>query len=185
VRPSLDALRAFTLNELYIAPYDLRAFALFLQKASEDDEVEFVMGLLQGGPRWLRGLRELASELGVSYSPDLVSPEAVGYTHFLSWLALNGGVGELAVLVGVNFRTFCVNSTRLAEWAEGLGVRSAGFLRCVGLDEEREKLAEAIAERHVNMPMYRHVALVAQHYELSFWRSIARAAKQGALSGQG
>jgi len=77
----------------------------------------------------------------------------------------------------VNFRTFCVNSTRLVEWAEGLGVRSAGFLRCVGLDEEREKLAEAIAERHVNMPMYRHVALVAQHYELAFWRSIARAAK--------
>jgi len=75
VRPSLDALRAFTLNELYIAPYDLRAFALFLQKASEDDELEFVMGLLQGGPRWLRGLRGLASELGVSYSPDLVSPE--------------------------------------------------------------------------------------------------------------
>ncbi|ESQ25628.1 MAG: hypothetical protein JCHSAcid_05650 [uncultured Acidilobus sp. JCHS] len=73
--PSLGALRAFTLNELYIAPYDLRAFALFLQKASEDDELEFVMGLLQGGPRWLRGLRGLASELGVSYSPDLVSPE--------------------------------------------------------------------------------------------------------------
>jgi len=24
VRPGLDALRAFTLNELYIAPYDLR-----------------------------------------------------------------------------------------------------------------------------------------------------------------
>ncbi|ESQ25635.1 MAG: hypothetical protein JCHSAcid_05720 [uncultured Acidilobus sp. JCHS] len=25
--------------------------------------------------------------------------------------------------------------------------------------------------------MYRHVALVAQHYELAFWRSVARAAK--------
>ena len=54
----VETLRRFTLNELYIAPYDYRALSLFVPKASADDEVDFVSGLLEGGPRWTRNLRQ-------------------------------------------------------------------------------------------------------------------------------
>lgn len=170
--PSLEALRRFAVNEMYIAPYDYRALSLFVPKARADDEVDFIMGLLEGGPRWIRNIRSLAEELGVSYSPDQVSPDAVAYSHFMTWLGVNGTMGDLAVLVGVNFRSFCVNTNILAEWAESLGIRSAGFLRCRGIDEARESLAEAIAERYLDIGMYRHVALSAQTYELNFWRRV-------------
>jgi hypothetical protein len=170
----VETLRRFTLNELYIAPYDYRALSLFVPKASADDEVDFVSGLLEGGPRWTRNLRHLAEELKVTYRPELVSPEAVGYTHFLTWLGINGNLGDLAVFVGVNFRSFCVNTSRLANLAEDLGVRSASFLRCKGVNDERERLIDAIAERYANdLSMYRHVARQAQYYELAFWRHVA------------
>lgn len=173
LNPSLEVLRRFVINELYIAPYDFRALSLFIPKARYDDELELVMELVDGGPRWVNNLRSLASELGVRYSPDQVSPQAVSYSHFLSWLGVNGSLGDLAVLVGVNFRSYCVNTSRLAEWAEAHGIRSASFLRCRGIDERREELVERIAERYLDYEMYRHVALASQTYELMFWESLA------------
>ena len=173
VNPSLNTLRRFVQYELFIAPHDVRALSMAVRSARQPDEYEFLAGLVAKGPSWISRIEALARELGVGGSLGDLPPLAVGYTMLLSWLGINGTPGDIAVLVGVNFDTFCANSTRLADWAAAHGVRGAESLRCRGLDEERLEAAERIAERYLDWDRYLFIARAAQTFEALFWESLA------------
>lgn len=174
LNPSIDVLKRFVAYEMFIAPHDFRALAAMAQKARDNDELEFISGLIGEGPKWTRLLSSAARRLGVEYRPEDLDPVAVGYSMLLSWIAVSGTMGDLAVLVGVNFDTFCINTTRLAEWAEANGVEGLDFMKCRGLTEERLRAAEAIAERYLDWGRYRFVARATQTYEALFWEALGQ-----------
>ncbi|MEB3816404.1 MAG: hypothetical protein LRS46_00465 [Desulfurococcales archaeon] len=173
--PSMGVLRRFTVNQLYIVPHDLKALSLAMTKASSPDEYLFVKMLIDGDYEALGALRELAEEIGVSFSYDQVSPRAVGYTHFLQWLALHGNMGDLAVAMTVNLPVWGENCRRLGEWARSTGIKSLRFFELFsGPWDELEALADKIAGRYADMSRYKFIARAIQYYEREFWLAIAQ-----------
>lgn len=173
--PSRRTLVKFVLNQLYIVPHDLKALSASMAKARGEDEYRFVKLLVDGDYSALQALRRLAEELGVEFRWDQLDPAAVAYTHFLSWLALNGTLGDLAVAMTVNLPVWGANCAKLAEWARANGVRAVEFLEMFrGPYGELEELAEGIARRYEDLERYRFVARAIQHYELEFWRAVSR-----------
>ncbi|MGC9051178.1 TenA family transcriptional regulator [Pyrobaculum sp.] len=174
LKPSGEALRRFVANQLYIVPHDLKALSAAMFKAREGDEYRLVKLLVDGDYRALELLRELAEEVGVAFSWDAVDPSAVSYTHFLSWLALHGTLGDLAVAMTVNLPVWGENCAALARWARGRGYSKLGFLEMfAGPYDELEAAAEAVAERYLDWGRYRFVARAIQRYELDFWRAVS------------
>lgn len=173
LRPSVEALRRFVANQLYIVPHDLKALSAAMAKAREADEYAFVKTLIDGDYAALRALHELAGELGVLFSWDALDPAAVAYTHFLSWLALYGTPGDLAVAMTVNLPVWGENCLALARWARQRGVRNLRFMELfAGPYDQLEEVAERIAQRYYDSARYRFIARSIQHYELLFWKSI-------------
>ena len=161
-------------------PHDLKALSVAMAKAREPDEYRFVKLLVDGDYAALDALWELAGELGVSFNWDAVDPAAVAYTHFLSWLAIHGTAGDLAVALTVNLPVWGRNCVALAEWARRNGVRNTKFMDLfAGPYDELEALAEPIAERYLDWGRYRFVARAIQHYELEFWRAVSGAGPPG------
>ncbi len=175
LKPSRDALVKFVQNQLYIVPHDLKALSAAMAKAKEGDEYKLVKMLIDGDWAALNALYELAEELGVSFTWDSVEPSAVAYTHFLSWLALNGNMGDLAVAMTVNLPVWGRNCVALAEWARRNGVKNTKFMELfAGPYDELEAIAEPIAQRYLDWGRYRFVARAIQRYELDFWRAISQ-----------
>lgn len=174
LRPSREALVKFVANQLYIVPHDLKALSAAMAKAREPDEYRFVKALVDGDYNALQLLWELAEEVGVSLSWDALDPSAVAYTHFLSWLAVNGTMGDLAVAITVNLPVWGENCLALARWAKEQGYKRLGFLEMfAGPYDQLEAAAEAIAQRYLDWGRYRFVAKAIQRYELEFWRSVS------------
>ncbi|ABP51733.1 MAG: TenA family transcriptional regulator [Pyrobaculum arsenaticum] len=174
LRPSREALVKFVANQLYIVPHDLKALSAAMAKAREPDEYRFVKALVDGDYNALQLLWELAEEVGVSLSWDALDPSAVAYTHFLSWLAVNGTMGDLAVAMTVNLPVWGENCLALARWAKEQGYKRLGFLEMfAGPYDQLEAAAEAIAQRYLDWGRYRFVAKAIQRYELEFWRSVS------------
>ena len=172
--PSREALVKFVANQLYIVPHDLKALSAAMAKAREPDEYRFVKALVDGDYNALQLLWELAEEVGVSFSWDALDPSAVAYTHFLSWLAVNGTMGDLAVAMTVNLPVWGENCLALARWAKEQGYKRLGFLEMfAGPYDQLEAAAEAIAQRYLDWGRYRFVAKAIQRYELEFWRSVS------------
>ncbi|MGC9071280.1 MAG: TenA family transcriptional regulator [Acidilobus sp.] len=171
--PSIDVLRRFVGYESFIAPYDYRALLHIAERAYEIDEIDFVSRVTGSGPRWISNIRKLATALGVTPRLNDVPPRALGYSQYLSWLALSGTLGDLASVVIVNFPTFCANTSRLADWGQSNGIEGVEFLRCRGLDRDEERLAEEIALRYYDRDRYWFVVRAVQQYELDFWESLA------------
>ncbi|MFP3191870.1 MAG: TenA family transcriptional regulator [Thermoproteus sp.] len=172
--PDLDSVKRFIANQLYIVPHDLKALSAAMAKARSDDEISFVKSLVDGDYAAARALAEMAKELGVSFRWEALDPYAVAYTHFLSWLALNGTMGDLAVAMTVNLPVWGEACARLSSWLKANGFRSTGFLDLFsGPYDEMEKAAESIAERYYDYPRYLFIARAIQSYECSFWFSIS------------
>jgi len=158
----------------------LKALSAAIAKAKERDEYRFVKTLIDGDYAVLEALRELAEELGVEFRWESVDPSAVAYTHFLSWLAMHGTVGDLAVALTVNLPVWGRNCAALAERARRNGVRNTKFMDLfAGPYDELEALAEPIAGRYLDWGRYRFVARVIQRYELEFWRAVSGAGPPG------
>ncbi|MEM4024104.1 TenA family transcriptional regulator [Pyrobaculum sp.] len=174
LRQSREALVKFVANQLYIVPHDLKALSAAMAKAREPDEYRFVKTLVDGDYNALQLLWELAEEVGVSFSWDALDPSAVAYTHFLSWLAVNGTMGDLVVAMTVNLPVWGENCLALASWAKEQGYKRLGFLEMfAGPYDQLEAAAEAIAQRYLDWGRYRFVAKAIQRYELEFWRSVS------------
>jgi thiaminase len=171
--PNLNVLRRFVLNQLYIVPHDLRALSTFMVKARDDVELRFVKMLVDGDYEAYRALLELAGELNLRFSYRELNPQAIAYTHFISWLALNGTLGDLAVAAAVNLPVWGANCSKLATYAKSVGVKSTKFMEMFsGPYDELESLAEEIASKYEDMDRYRFIARTIQHYELLFWEAI-------------
>ncbi|MFB6490614.1 MAG: TenA family transcriptional regulator [Thermoproteus sp. AZ2] len=181
-QPSLDAVKRFVLNQLYIVPSDLKALSASMHKAKSEDEYKFVKILIDGDYAALSALRAMAEELGVAASYQ-VDPAAVAYTHFLSWLALNGTMGDLAVAMTVNLPVWGSACAALSKWLKSKGYRRTEFLDAfAGPYNELEALAEPIAERYLDLGRYLHVARAIQTYECLFWYSISGAVPSPCLA---
>ena len=172
---SMALIKEFVVNQLYIVPHDLRALAHTLSRASFRDEVEFFKVLVDGDYRAFKELIKLAEELGINVDrPPNPKPGAVTYTHYLSWLALNGTLGDVAVALVVNLPVWGSNTSRLAKaLRENYGIKSIGFLEAFrGPYDELERMAYPIIERYLDMDRYRLVSRMIQAYERMFWDSI-------------
>ncbi|CCC81000.1 TenA family transcriptional regulator [Thermoproteus tenax] len=174
-RADAEALKAFVVNQLYIVPHDLKALSAAMAKASAPDEYAFVKGLIDGDYTALGALRDLAGELGVQLDWARLSPFAVAYTHFLSWLALHGSMGDLAVAMTVNLPVWGEACAILSAKARELGVRSTRFLDMfAGPYEQLTEAAEVIAQRYLDWGRYRFIARAIQTYECAFWQTVTR-----------
>ncbi|RLG85571.1 MAG: TenA family transcriptional regulator [Thermoprotei archaeon] len=171
----VDLIKEFVISQLYIVPHDLRALAHILSRARFRDEVEFFKVLVDGDYKAFKELIKLAEELGVNVDkPPSPKPEAVTYTHYLSWLALNGTLGDAAIALVVNLPVWGSNTLRLAKaLRKNYGIRSVGFLEAFGGPyDELERMAYPIIERYLDMDRYRSVSKMIQAYERMFWDSI-------------
>ncbi|MEN2974071.1 MAG: TenA family transcriptional regulator [Candidatus Caldarchaeales archaeon] len=171
--PSNEILRRFVENQLYIIPHDLKALSHILSKASRMDELEFFKLLVDGDYEALRALYMLSDELNIKLDYSKVSPKAVSYTHFLSWLALNGSPGDVAIALIVNLPVWGENVKNLGEYVKRISIRSTKIFELFSgpynvLDEKAEK----IAERYLDWDRYRFIAKTIQRYELDFWDSL-------------
>ncbi len=180
-RLSRSSLEAFIVNQLYIVPHDLRSLLHLASRSLYDDEVKFFMMLAEGDAKALVELRKLASELGVSYSPEKVDPRAVAYTHYLSWLALHATLGEAAVALIVNLPVWGSNVCKLARiLRESYGVKEVGFLELFcGPYESLEEASYPIVERYYNPERYLLAARMIQAYERMFWDVVYEAGSHG------
>ena len=83
--------------------------------------------------RALQGLVELLRELGLEArkpSEVEVSPAAVEYTHYISWLAHYASIGVIAFAFAVNFPVWGKASTRFGEaLGKRYGFKSLGFFQ--------------------------------------------------------
>jgi len=169
-KPSREVLNRFVENQLYIIPHDMRALSHLLSRASTVDEAEFFKMLVDGDYEALKALNTLAGELGVKHDYGKLSVKAVSYTHFLSWLALNGTLGDAAVALTVNLPVWGENVRRLGQHAASLNVKSTKLFELFsGPFDTLDEMAEKIAERYLEWSRYRFVARAIQGYELDFW----------------
>lgn len=172
-RPSTEVLNRFVENQLYIIPHDLKALSHILSRTTQMDEVEFFKSLVDGDYEALKALHQLAEELNTRLDYAKLSVKAVSYTHFLSWLALNGSPGDAAVALVVNLPVWGENVKRLGENAASLNIRSRRLFELFsGPFETLEEKAEKIAERYLDWSRYRFIAKTIQQYELEFWNSL-------------
>jgi len=172
-RPSTEVLNRFVENQLYIIPHDLKALSHILSRTTQMDEVEFFKSLVDGDYEALKALHQLAEELNIKLDYARLSVKAVSYTHFISWLALNGTPGDAAVAAAVNLPVWGENVKRLGEIAAILNIRSRRLFELFsGPFETLEEKAEKIAERYLDLSRYRFIAKTIQQYELEFWNSL-------------
>jgi hypothetical protein len=172
-RPSWEVLNRFVVNQLYIIPHDLKALSHILSRTITMNEVEFFKALVDGDYEALKALHQLAEELNTGLDYAKLSVRAVSYTHFLSWLALNGSPGDAAVALTVNLPVWGENVRRLGENAASLNIRSRRIFELFsGPFETLEEKAEKIAERYLDWNRYRFIAKTIQQYELDFWNSL-------------
>lgn len=172
-KPSKEVITKFVENQLYIIPHDLKALSYALSKTTILEEVEFFKILVDGDYEALKALHTLAEELEIKLDYEKLSVKAVSYTHYLSWLALNGSPGDIAVALTVNLPVWGENVRKLGEHARSLNIKSIELFSLFSgpFDILGEK-AEKIAERYLDWERYRFIAKAIQEYELGFWDSL-------------
>jgi thiaminase len=171
----LKKIKSFVVNQLYIVFHDMKSLAHLVSRAQTVDEVEFFSKLYLGDKEAFKALLALAEEVGVhALSLDDVNPEAVAYTHYLSWLALHASLGEAAVALIINLPVWGSNTKKLSvALREKYGIKRTDFLDMfAGPYDELEKMSYPIIERYLNWERYRTVARFIQYYEKLFWDAI-------------
>lgn len=172
-KPSREVLRRFVENQLYIIPHDFKALSHVLSKTITLDEVEFFKMLVDGDYEALKALNDLAEELNIKLDYSKLSVKGVSYTHFLSWLALNGSPGDVAVALTVNLPAWGENVKKLGEHARTLNIKSTKLFELFsGPFDILEEKAEKISQRYLDWKRYRFIVKTIQQYELDFWDSL-------------
>ena len=180
IRDALDGkltsghIRKLVINQLYIVPHDLKSLSYLLSRANYDDEIKFFKTALDGDYEAYNALKKLADELSIRGFLGDVDPEAVTYTHYLSFLSLYATLGDAAVALVVNLPVWGENAGRLARiFRERYEVRNIRFLDMFsGSYKEFEKLSYPIIERYLDMNRYSVIARMIQCYEKMFWDAI-------------
>ncbi len=179
-----ERLAALAGEEYQIIRSDRRSFLVLAARFPEPPAAEFFTGLAAGETLALGHLMELAAALGMDegdlerYEPQ---PGCQAYPAFVSWLALNGARGDVALALIANF----------GAWGSYCGAVAESLRSRYGFDEgacaffdffatpvpevEEQAVAVATASTVAGEPptLARRYARLIQSYELSFWNTLA------------
>ncbi|MCG2881065.1 MAG: TenA family transcriptional regulator [Vulcanisaeta sp.] len=175
----MNTIRAFVINQWYIINHDLRSLAIGLSRSRTVEELEFFKTLLDGDYVALHELMKLMRELGIEVKDPVtleVMPEAIQYTHYLSWLANYAATREFALVITVNVPVWGSNVTRLGNALRSrYGIREVGFFDVFkGPYTELEDSAVRIAGDLDGESAVRvmNMARIIQAYEKAFWDAV-------------
>jgi len=176
---TVEDLRSFVENLLYMVTHDAKSYALMATRATYPEESAYFEDLARGELEALRALEELAEELGLAKGPVhslKVIPHVVNYTHFLAFLAAHGNPGEQAFALIVDFPVWSAACARLLKAVrERYGLRRTRFLELFSsVPSEVEERGLQICERYVaeHAESMRFFARLIESYELSFWQGL-------------
>jgi thiaminase len=176
---SMNTIRAFIINQWYIINHDPKSLAIALSRSRTIEELEFFKTLLDGDYVALHELMKLMRELGIEVKDPVtfeVVPEAIQYTHYLSWLANYATTREFALAITVNMPVWGSNVTRLGNALRSrYGIREVGFFDVfkgpyTELENKAVNIAGDLDEDSVVRVM--NMARIIQAYEKAFWDAI-------------
>ncbi|MFP3205724.1 MAG: TenA family transcriptional regulator [Metallosphaera yellowstonensis] len=171
----LELVRKFVINQWYIVNHDLRSLSIGLARSEKLEELVLFKNLVDGDYEALKELVKLMGELKLPVKDPLtyeVSPKAVEYTHFLSWLANYARPSEFLLIISLNLPVWGEAVGGLGKsLKEKYGVKETGFFELFSspnsdLENGVERLIGVVTERLRNM------AFMIQRYELDFWESL-------------
>ncbi len=178
-RLGVDVIRRFAINQWYIVNHDLRSLAAMLSRARDMDEVDYFKSAVDVDYRALHELIGFLKELGIELvrpSEAPVSPSAVAYTHYISWLSQYASPGVIAFAFAINLPAWGSASTSLGEsLAKRYGYRSLGFFKIFNPPYDQfidRSLAIASKYYPAEKSSMRVAATLIQGYELMFWDSV-------------
>lgn len=172
-KPSREILEKFIYNQLYVIPHDLRSLSILLSRCRDKLELDFFKMFVKRDYNAYNEILKLADELDISFDYSKLNPKVISYTHFLSWLALNGTPGDPAIALMVKIPVWGGNVKKQDESARKIGIRSTKFLELFsGPFNEVEEMAEKMAESYYDWDRYLFISKTIQRYELDFWDSL-------------
>jgi TENA/THI-4/PQQC family. len=160
----IEKLKLFYDQQWYIVNYDLKSLAIMVSRANKQDEIDFFINAMLGDYEGLKLLRDVAEK---TREPI---PEAVSYTHYLSWLANYANTGEQVLALVINFPIWAEKCKKLAENFKGR--YDIKFLEFFANAKLNEKEAEDIIKRYEGN--YLNIARMIQYYEYLFWNAIVK-----------
>ena len=175
----MNTIRTFVINQWYIINHDPKSLAIALSRSRTIEELEFFKTLLDGDYVALHELMKLMRELGIEVKDPVtleVVPEAIQYTHYLSWLANYATTREFALAITVNMPVWGSNVIRLGNALRSrYGIREVGFFDIfkgpyTELENKAVNIAGDLDEDSVVRVM--NMARIIQAYEKAFWDAI-------------
>ena len=184
---SEQALRVFAGNQYHMMVSIVRADGHLLQRFAGTSLHEFFFELLGAKVDGYSSLKLLAARLGMDHDGlerfD-IDPDAFAYAAYVTWLAVNGSLGEIVCGLSVNLPAWAHNCRRL-----GAALRSR-----YGISAEETAYLDGHTQARVNdevsieaanhdlacqVPPERilRAARMIQAYELRFWDAMASAAR--------
>ncbi|ACP34574.1 transcriptional activator, TenA family [Sulfolobus islandicus Y.G.57.14] len=171
-----EVVNSFVINQWYIVNHDLRSLAIGLSKSTNMEELDIFKILVDGDYAALKELVKLMNELGIEVKDPLlynVSPQAISYTHYLSWLANYAKPSEFLFAGIVNLPVWANVVTRFGDMIkERFGIRETGFFDAFrgSYKELEDRIVKLVEDYQVDR--LRRIAYTIQYYEKSFWDSI-------------
>ncbi|TRM87003.1 TenA family transcriptional regulator [Sulfolobus sp. E3] len=171
-----DVINYFVINQWYIVNHDLRSLALGLSKSRSIDELSIFKELIDGDYHALGELMKLMKELNIDIKDPLtynISPKAVNYTHYLSWLANYAEPKEFLFATVVNLPVWGTVVTRFGEGLRrNYGINELGFFDTFkgSYDELENKVISLLEVKDMNR--LKTIAYMIQYYEKEFWESL-------------
>lgn len=158
----IETLKLFYDQQWYIVNYDLRSISIMISRTQEQDEIDFLINTMFGDYEGLKILREVADKTREPL------PQAISYTHYLSWLANYANPGEQVLALVINLPVWSEKCRKLANIFKGrYDTRFLELFSNVKIDEQE---AERIIGRYEGR--YKEIARNIQYYELKFWEAI-------------
>ncbi|MCX8176311.1 MAG: TenA family transcriptional regulator [Candidatus Bathyarchaeota archaeon] len=179
----LQAIQEFVKQQYYIVYHDVRSIAYMVSKTKTLDELDFFTKLYYGDYQAIHNLLKMAENVGLKVATlELVKPipEAVAYTHYLTWLAHYANPGEQAFALIVNLPVWGENCLKLSKALKAnYDIRETSFLDSfAGPYEMLEEEALRIMKPYIAEERFRNVALTIQRYEYIFWDGLYKHVKK-------
>ncbi len=178
----VEIFKELAKQQYYIVYHDAKSLAQMASRSTNLEELEFFSMLFQGDLQALHNLLKLAQALGLSRSELEAAqpiPEAVAYTHYLSWLALHANPGEQAFAMVVNLPVWGENCCKLFKaLKENYQIQETSFFDAFsGPFSILEEAALKVIEPYVEKGRFKAIALLIQRYAYLFWEALYRRVK--------
>ena len=176
---TVNQLRTFVENLLYMVPHDARSYILMASRANDPEEAKYFAELALGELEAFEALKEMANELDIGLRPlheMKIIPHVIDYTHFLAFLATHRNPGEQVFALLVDFPVWSAACSKLLSALKNMNViRNVKFLELFSdipgwIEERGLHICERYVERHGDD--MRFFALLMEKYELGFWKGL-------------